>query len=241
MNPTVYVVTSDKYLPALRPFAYLLNKHWKPNPTVVVGGFTVPEFSLPRNFVFHSIGRFADYPVNKWSDALARFIIEMPNEVFVLMLEDYWVTRDVDTTAVRMLYDYMMQFEYVARLDLTGDRQFAGGATDYGKCGDIDLVYSDPDSPYHMSLMTALWRRNHLLKVLLPGETPWQIELDGTGRLAALRKDVIVLGTKSWPVRHTLALRGGDTSKLLLDELEAKDVAALRKAGLLAPWEKENA
>jgi hypothetical protein len=31
MTAPVYVLTSDKYLDALRPFAWLLNRYWQPN------------------------------------------------------------------------------------------------------------------------------------------------------------------------------------------------------------------
>jgi len=237
VQPPVLVLTSDRYIDALRPFAYLLNKHWKPNPRVIVGGFTPPDFHLPTNFTFHSIGPFDQYPVGKWSNAAGRFFVEQPHEVFVLMLEDYWLTRDVDVEAVEVGYDYMRQFEYVARFDLTGDRQFAGGAKDYGQAGKVELVWSDPESQYHMSLMAGLWRRQHLLRVMRDNETPWEMELEGTPRLAALRKELIVLGTKGWPVRHTLAFRGGEPGKLLLDELSAQDLKGLRTKGLLKAWE----
>lgn len=236
MQPPVLVLTSDRYIEALRPFAFLLNRHWKPNPEVLVGGFTPPSFPLPGNFHFRSIGRFEDYPVGKWSNAAGKFIVEQPHEVFVLMLEDYWLTQDVDTEAVGMLADYMQQFDYVARMDLTGDRQYAGGARPYGACGRLSLVWSDPESQYHMSLMTALWRRRHLLRVMRADETPWQIELDGTGRLAALREEALVLGTANWPVHHTLAFRGGEPGTLLLDELLEEDRQDLKTKGLLKPW-----
>lgn len=229
----VYVTTSDNYLPALRPFAHLLNKFWVPNPEVVVGGFTPPEFMLPPNFHFHSIGQFEDYPISKWSDALIKFVLEMPHEVFALMLEDYWITKPVDVQVVNVAYEYMKQFEYVARFDLTADRQFAGGVDDYGKVEDLDLVISDPGSAYHMSLMAGIWRREHLLRIMRPEETPWDLEIFGTPRLAALNDEVIVLGTKVRPVWHTLAFRGGDTGRLLLDEIDPEDVSELRRLGLL--------
>lgn len=232
-QPKVLVTTSDPYLWALRPFAYLLNKYWKPNPTVIVGGFTPPLFQLPRNFHFHSIGPFDKFPVDRWSDALRRFVLHYQHDIFVLMLEDYWIVDEVNDRAIRMLYDYMLQFEYVIRMDLTADRQFAKGAEPYEMCGDLQLIWSDPDSQYHMSLMTALWRRKHLFKVLRPAETPWEIELEGTSRLREYRDELIVLGTEICPIKHTLALRGGDPGRVLLDDLKPEDVAFIREQGWL--------
>lgn len=237
MNPTLYVLTSDKYLEALRPFSFLLNKYWVPNPRVIVGGFTHPEFDLPGNFHFHSLGKFEDYPVNRWSNALIKLLLELPHDVFGLMLEDYWLRGPVDVEAVDIAADYMRQFEYVARFDLTGDRKHSGYAKAYGTAGKVRLLISDPDSQYHCSLMTALWRRAHLLKILVEGETPWQIELEGTNRLRELRNYCIVLGTEDPPVSHTLAFRGGDHKSLHLEELVPEDVVEMRSLGLLRAWD----
>ena len=231
----VYVMTSDKYLPALRPFLWLFEKYW-PNQAVTIVGFTAPDFELPPFADFMSLGNFSDYPVSRWSDALIKLLSLIPDEPFVLMLEDYWPTRPVYQEAVTMLYDYCRQFGYVCRLDLTGDRIGAAGASLYGECGHLDLIWSDPESQYHMSLMTALWNPRNLRRVLIPGETPWEVELSGTPRLRAMKHEMIVLGTKIWPVKHTLAFRGGDSQKLLLDEIDPADVDAMRRLGLLKPW-----
>jgi hypothetical protein len=205
---------------------------------VIVGGFTAPKFQLPPNFEFYSIGKFEDYPVDRWSNALIKMLLELPYNVFGLMLEDYWLTQPVDVSTVNIAIDYMHQFEYVARFDLTSDRKNSGFAKPYGKAGDVRLLISDPDSQYHASLMCALWRRAHMLKILIENETPWQVELEGTSRLRALRQYLIVLGCDEPPVKHTLAFRSGDNNKLLLDEVKPEDVKEMRELGLLKPWEK---
>jgi hypothetical protein len=243
MDVPIYVLTSDHYLDALRPFSWLLNKYWIPNPTVIVGGFTPPGFDLPKNFSFHSIGKFEDYPVGKWSNALIKMLLELPHDVFVLMLEDYWLTRPVDAGAVVILADYMRQFEYVARLDLTSDRKNSGYATAYGNVAHLKLIASDPESQYHCSLMCALWRRGHMLKFLIEGESPWEVELNGTSRLRALKNNLLVLGTEDPPVNHTLAFRSeggvGGIGKVLLSELNPYDVTEMRKLGMLRKWESK--
>lgn len=234
MPPTIFVTTSDKYLKALRPFAYLFNKYWVPNPNVIIGGFEAPDFKLPKNFFFQTLGPQDNYPLSRWSNGMHKLITSYPHDIIVLMLEDYWLTRPVKTDIVEKLYQYMVQFSYVVRMDLTADRQFAGDVVDYDVIGeDIDLVKSTPFSPYHMSLMTGIWRKSHLLKILRPNETPWELELIGTERLSAFDDQILVLGTKQRPVRHTLAFRGGDSSKLLLDEISEEDQAELRHYGLL--------
>lgn len=234
----VVVLTSDKYLASVRPFAHLFNRYWSPLQPVTVAGFTPPTFALPENFHFHTIGAFADYPVTRWSDALLALLDQIDDAVVTLMLEDYWLTRPVNVEAVAMLDAYAQQFGYVARIDLTTDRLYAAGATDYGRCGYLDLIRSDPASAYHMSMMAGVWRVEHLRRVLIPGETPWQVEIMGTQRLAQLH-DVLVLGTRQYPVRYILAHRGGDPGTVSFGEpgiclgarLADDDIADLRARG----------
>jgi hypothetical protein len=106
----------------------------------------------------------------------------------------------------------------------------------YGNVGRIDLVKSMPGSPYHLSLMPGFWRKEHLLSVLVPNESPHDVEMWGTPRLSH-KQDVIVLGTRIWPIRVCLALRGGDSGKLLLNEVKPGDVQAMRELGYFSTWE----
>lgn len=227
----VIVTTSDKYLHALRPFAHLFNKYWGDDTDVIVGGFSEPSFELPSNFTFHSIGKQEDYPVDKWSDAVIKLLHSIDDDIFVLMLEDYWISRPVNRDAIRMLGDYMRQFRNVLKMDLCMERLYAGGMTDYNHCGYIDLIRSDPGSQYHMSLLTGIWNKDLLLRFLIPGETPWQVELEGTPRVRAAAGEVLVLGTRQAPVRHILAHRRGDPSELLVDGLAPSDVQAMAELG----------
>jgi len=233
MNYRIYCLTSDKYIQAVRPLAWMMKKYWPDHPEVVVGGFTPPNFDMPDNFTFHSIGKFSDYPVERWSDALIKMMKDVGDDVFMLMLEDMWPIRRVHSGVVQMCCDYMHQFEYVARLDLTGDRLHAAGARFYGKLGDAELIWSDPDSQYHLSMMPAFWRKEHLLAALVPNETPWQVELNGTPRLRAMKDRTIVLGTNVWPYKNTLAFRSGDPNNLVCDDVAVEDIKELKELGLL--------
>ena len=232
----ILVTTSDKYLDALKPFFYLLEKYWTPTPPdVYVVGFEPPSFELPPGSKFLSLGSMDQYPINRWSDQVIGGLHAFPEDVFIFMLEDMWITQPVYTSVVNMAYDYMIQFEYVARFDMTGDRLHSRPREEiamHGMLGPHKIINSGPDAQYHMSTMPAFWRKEHLLSVLIPGETPWQVELQGTPRLAAMRETKMVLGTEVWPIRNTLAFRGVDLSKLLLDEIDPGDVTEMRELGL---------
>lgn len=236
----IFVLTCDSYSKAVLPFSYLFNRYFSDKQEVIVAGYGKFPKELPSNFKIHSIGKQEDYPLSKWSDGLIKLLHDFTDEVAMYFLEDYWITEPVHLREVNMLYDYMLQFKYVIKMDLNTDRRYAGGATSYGMVGHIPLVKSDYKSQYHFSLMNGLWNRENILKILIPNEDPWQSELEGTSRLASFGDDMLVLGTNSWnedprtcPLRHTLAHRRGNPNELLLDEVLPDDVKALKSLGYL--------
>jgi len=230
----VFVLTCDSYMKAIPGFAHQFNRYWSPNQQVIVCGFSKPEFEMPDNFTFYSIGDQRNYPVGKWSDGLIDVMWHFPmDEHFVLMLEDYWLCQPVNLDAIKMIYDYMKQFTNVIKFDLCADRRFAGGVQDYGDLGGIPLVKSDYTSAYHMSLYTGMWNRELMRKILVPGESPWQVELEGTPRLANHGDSMLVLGTKidPWVVKHVLMYRNGNSGKMIWDGLSDEDIAELKELG----------
>jgi hypothetical protein len=209
----VYCLTSDKYRWALTPFAYLFNTYWSSLQPVVIGGFNPPLAPLPKNFAFHSIAR-KNYPPEKWSDALIQFVSSMGDEYFVLLLEDYWLIRTVDVEGVRACYEYMKCRQEVLRMDLTGDRLYAGGMRDVDSWGHYDIIETPVGTPYQMSLQAGIWNKRRLLDILSPGKTAWQTEIH-----IAPPESMRVLGTRQWPVRYANAVLKGK-----LDPIEIRKI-----------------
>ena len=75
------------------------------------------------------------------------------------------------------------------------------------------------------------------MSVLRPAWSPWDVEIKGTRILSAM-PELTVIGSHQWPIKHTLAFRGGDDKTLLLGELMVQDQTAMRNAGLFEKWEK---
>lgn len=230
-HPRVVCMTADHQMHLLEPYAWLLNKYWVPNPPVLVCGFSEPKFDLPSNFSFWSIGNFDDFPAHKWSDAFIRVLDHLNDELFILMLEDYFIYRQVDTLGITMLADYMRQFTNVLRIDLQTDRLYAKGGGQYlfdyrtyGYCGHLDLIKSDPDSEYHLSLWGSMWRKELLKRFIIHGERAQTIELAGTRRLQEVGDELLVLGTRQAPLKHTNIYGGGwigpDYSKIQQGDLD---------------------
>lgn len=234
----VIVMTSDNQYHCLNPFFHQWQKYY-PSPVK----FTICGFTPIDDDRFYSIGAFDDYPPNRWSDALIKVLDEVAEDVFWLMLGDFWLTRYSDTFAVKMCYDYLKQFRYVIKMDLTTDRLYAEGGGKYlfgyhtyDTLGYLDLIKSTPGSPYHMSLWGGLWNRDLLRKILIPGETAQQIELNGTSRLSQFGDEMLVLGTRQSPIRHANVIQGGQWNNDVmvgLPSVKESDLKELRELGYL--------
>jgi len=209
----VYCLTSRAYHWALAPFAFLFNTYWSGLQPVVVVTDVLPSGPvLPSNFEARSVS--GGYPLQKdrWSDGLIEALGHCPSEHLVILLEDYWLVRTVDDRSIPTLVEYASLHPEILRVDLTDDRQFNGAARPIGSWGHYDLVETPADSAYQMSLQAAIWSRDHLLSVLRPGLSPWEVELQTS---LADRPDLRVVGTKQCPVRYANVTKGGDGSKAL--------------------------
>lgn len=246
MDVQIIVMASDKQYHLLPAYVHQFDKYYgMAEVKTVFCGFSPLPSSLPcPEYKFYSIGSYEDYPANRWSDALIKVLDEIAEEVFILMLEDYWLTRPTDTRAVRMIYDYFYQFENVIKFDLTTDRLFANGGgqylygyNTYETLGYLDLIKSDFSSPYHLSLWGGAWRRDLLRRFLVRGETAQQIELNGTHRLAQVGDELLVLGTRQAPLKHANVFqRGGwnDDPMTGLPSLKAADREELKRLGYIS-------
>lgn len=200
----VFVLTCDPYLWALRPFAYLFNLFWSTLQPVVVGGFTPPPFPLPPNFEFFQIDP-VNYPANRWSDGLIKFLRAMPDEHFALLLEDYWLCRTVDHAGVLTLLDWQASRPDNVRMDLTADRLYAGGMHDVGYWGHYDIIACPEDTPYEMSLQAAIWKKSLMLQLLEPGRSSWETEI----HCNMVGRGMKVYGCRQFPVRYANGIYQG--------------------------------
>jgi len=202
MNVKVVVSCSDRYQWALRPFYTQFNRHYSTLQSVIVAGYTYPHFVLPSNFYFRSI-RQPQYPKELWVDGMLEFLYWFPDDIFVLMLEDYWISRTVDNVGIDSLADYMCYNSDVLRVDLTADRLYTGGARDVGAWGHYDLVEA-PGSQYQMSLQAGIWNKRLFIEVLdklRPNQhSAWDVELEGTTYVNNSKMRVI--GTRQFPMRY---------------------------------------
>lgn len=199
------VLTSDKTSWALKAFMRQWDKYCGDSlGEMAVAGYTPVE--LQDHIPFLSIGSFSDYPVEKWSDGVIKCLSGLQDDLVLIVMDDYWLTRPADSIAVNLAYQYMRSHPDIARFDLATDRMY-DKHHELESIGRIDLVEAEKDATYNLSFQASIWRRELLLEVLKPGETPWQSEILGTERLNATSYRVV--GTRQWPIKYIVAVNKG--------------------------------
>jgi hypothetical protein len=202
--------TSDKRSWAMPAFAHQWDKYTR--LPFEFAGYTDPGVKATLGHTFHSIGDFSDYPFEKWSDGVIKFLSSIHDDLILWMMEDFWLLREVDILAVHLLENYMLQHPDIARMDLSSDRASNRYILDTGYLGHLDLVESTPEIVYHFSFQAGIWRRKMLLDCMTVGETPWEAEINGNARL--IEHGYRVLGTRQRPMRYLIAVQQG---KVTLD------------------------
>lgn len=235
------VMTSDRSDWTLAGFSYLFDKYTAPLETnVVICGYRQPPIKLPRNYTYFKIGSFSDFPARKWSNSLRIVLDNVADETFLLMLDDYWIWRAVDTRGIKILYDYCKQFGYVLKADVTHERlynrfdSYNFGQNTYASVGHLDLIKSPHGSTYQMSLWAGIWNRDNLAKMLVPNESAQEIELYGTGRFNSQDERMIVIGSRQAPLLHGNILQSGKDKPAYRDvgwQISDSDISEMRNRG----------
>ena len=111
-----------------------------------------------------------------WSERLLAALSRVHTPYILFLQEDYWLTSPVDTERVEE-YVRLMQ-----RDDLSYIRLLAVPPPGRDSPSDPRLGIIARDGEYRTSSQIALWRREVLSELLVPGESVWQFELEGTPR-----------------------------------------------------------
>jgi hypothetical protein len=114
-----------------------------------------------------------------WSDVTRTALGALDHEHVLLMLDDFFLTRPVDTAALEAR---RRQLEAAAGACLRLG-PWPGPTAPVPWAGDVGE--HEPGRPYRTALQPAFWRRTALLDLLVPGESPRDFERSGSVRADA--------------------------------------------------------
>jgi len=202
----IYISTSDKYVHLMEPFAFLFNKFWSSDQQVVVLGYNKPDFKLPNNFKFISMGISRNDP-KEWSTDLRNYFQSIDDEWFIYGTEDMFLLHPVNFNSLNKLKTYMKPG--VGRINITNDVYHR---KDWLPIED-NVIKLTQTAEYRISCIYSIWNREYMLKYLQPEMTPWEFEVNGSS--ATNNDGYEMIGLKSdFPLHLSIAIRRGNFSNL---------------------------
>ena len=111
----IYCTTSDGYHHVLKAFVYLFNKFWGEDQEVIILGYKTPEFELPKNFIFHSMG--VQTGLKDWCSDLRKFLELTEDDYFIMTMEDTFFKGKVNRNILNAFKQVVSKD--LIRIDLT--------------------------------------------------------------------------------------------------------------------------
>jgi hypothetical protein len=204
----ILVATSNAFLPMLKPFAYLFNEFWSPSQPVIILGYQSPDFDLPANFKFVSMG--PQRGIKYWANDLKKYLSSLDFDYFIYSPEDMFLSRPVDFKSLGVLLDLAQE--------LSPGRIALGNAVAneknqlYISRNDHDIIVQKQRSLYRLSLQWGIWRKDYFMKYLHSNFSQWDFEVQNME--AAANDGTIILGCKdNFPLGYCNAVETGGNVK----------------------------
>lgn len=233
MRNNFYVLTNKNHHWLLYGFLYLWNKYTYHREITIVSYGDDSDLAIAKvleEYPSVSFMSIADenYPANRWSTGLIRFLNMIEDDYFGLLLEDYWLTDNADMDGIDRIDRLPIN---CLRFDISGNR---ASYMNSNKACAIKRVDGDPycilglgyrtiatynPTPYQMSFQAAIWNKHELLLALRSEESPWGAEVRGSDRLGNVK---FVLGSDPAMMRYVPIWRSRQR-RYQIDRLKRED------------------
>ncbi|MGD0661898.1 MAG: hypothetical protein ABSD38_27885 [Syntrophorhabdales bacterium] len=192
-DTSILVVSCDKYRDLWAPFFTLFFRYWSDCP------YQVYLCSNETGCEDERVKTILTGPDLSWSANLKRCLEKLPTAYFILFQEDFLLTKIVDTGRIRALVAYLQRHR-AACLRLMPFPPPETMIEDSLMVGEISK-----GALYRVSLQTAIWEKDVLYGLLREGESPWDLESDGSVRSNAIDKPFLSICGKNretWPLDY---------------------------------------
>jgi len=196
LDCAVLIPSCDKYADLWHPFLTLFWRHWPDCPFPVWLGSNEAAFDDPR---VRTVRVGED---RSWSEDMRLMLEAIPAPYILILLEDFFLRRTVDTPKLlRLVTALDDQGGHMLRLypNPGPDRHVA----EYPEIGALD-----GEAPYRVCLQAAIWRRESLNWLLVPGESAWQFESGASLRSAALGEGFYCVWNRAIEYGHHVVEHG---------------------------------
>lgn len=192
----VYIPTCDGYLWLIKPFMFLFNKFWDDSIEVVYLGYNPPNFDLPSNCSFVSLGN--DDNLKNYSNDLRNYFLSIDDEYVIITTDDTFLVDYVDINLYNTMLKYLNINKKVGRVSLTRDL-ITRPHYYLDNIDGFNIVNASPNSEYRISVMWSMFKKDFLVELLQPNRTPWTLETEGTQQSKDGKYDIISFSQSNPP------------------------------------------
>lgn len=174
-------MSCDRYADLWDPMSAFLKKFWPDCPYEIL---LSTESAAPASG--SAFRRVVHSGSPAWSGRVLDTLETISTRYTMLLLDDLWPSRSIDTAAVERILDTMER-------DQIGDvhlREEGADQRDYE--GDSAYRVYESGAPYRISASASIWDTAFLKSVLQPDESAWEFERIGSYREAGDRMPVLV-------------------------------------------------
>jgi hypothetical protein len=190
---TLYISSCDKYSDLWEPFFKLFMKYWPDCPYPIVLVSETKTFSYPGLDI--QCPRFyePDEP-SPWGERNIRTLESIDSQFIFFMLDDFFIFQPVNQPFMDRSLDWMQNDPMIGKF------QWRVGAR---------IRAPNKYAPYGVEYLTgtvrvcafpAIWRRDLLIRSILPHENPWQWEREGTERSKLWPENLY--SSYSYPIKY---------------------------------------
>jgi len=223
----IICTTSNGYDHVLKITVFLFNKFWDDRQQVEIVGYDKPNFDLPNNFIFHSLGKQTGGTTSFTRDLREYF--KKQDKYFIWVMCDTFFKAQVNFKALKFLQS-LTKNDNVGRIHLTIgiDRQKFYSV--YNKQEDFIVYEAHQEAPYRLSTQPSIWSRDFVLKYMQQDLTPWEFELQ-----PSINDDYHILGLSKIqsPVQHNEGVRKRDLYEYNLEGIDINVINEMKQLKLI--------
>jgi hypothetical protein len=198
---SILVVSCDQYSDLWEPFFRCFFKYWPDCPYPIFLGTNYKKYSDSR-VVSLAIGQDISY-----SDNLLSMLSRIDSPWVILWVDDRFLACRVITEEISVVINKAARHQ-AGYLKLISASPLVNDHLDGEGFGEIS-----EDAKYRVCITVGLWRKVVLERLLVPGETAWEIERNGSCRSALFPERFFVYGKKfrrETPIRDQHILMKGN-------------------------------
>ncbi len=169
-NLFVYISSFDDYSDIWPIFFQCFFKYWNDCPYQIYLGSVRKKFNHSRVKMLYAKVH------SNWSSRAIEHLSQIKSTYVLLMLEDYMLSKKVNTEEISSLLELMDTY------DLNALRLYPDPLPSRGMSGQPNIGFQDMGQLNRTNTHATIWRREALLDLIRPGESLWEFEINASIR-----------------------------------------------------------